>query len=808
MKHIKTKKLTAILVLLMILLNSIPVSALASQTLSENSDISDAVPPQEPETETEPGIQIPKTDSNAEDAVCDTENDRSTANDDTNNNDSSNIADDGTDNNDSGNTDDDGTDNNGSGNIDDDDTDNNDSGNIDDEQQQDLKDKEENTDNPVSDEAPAFYAKIEYSFQGYIVKGTFTEFTPDTILVQPLYSLDGQNYQTCGENWDLSHLGTEDESILAKLQNQICLYPNSEPLKSFLEKNTDHFYLKLRITRESGVTYETRPALIEYGAPQSIPEGLTTRAAFSHTVAVIKTRPFDYYGRYQLTVRENATADEIAAYLPDTLPVKITLQTEKDHFTDGVVDCPVTWKPLSLPALTAGESVTIADAAEEIVVPAGTQVTTPMGIFQINEPLPLDEPSGSSPYPLTDEVRLVLNVISEDEAPTGVLSEEHAGLEISFHLKPTGATAIRAYTLSEGDSEWAEISALSLPETVNAQPSTKNSGYTLVLSNTLEPYHSYLEAQAAGEKTTPFFIGLKIEGGVYDAKELILPWPDTYDLPLNLPEIGGAGGNHNNAGSGNHSAGTESGQRPNLPQAPETTPRPQTTLKPQTTPKPEITPEPEATHRPEMTSRPNDTKNNTDSGTKNNSTEIGQPTYVRPQPEITARPDNMKNEQKPDIIKNLATDPNYLTKLNVEGNTFDCEMSTQEVYENNLLKYVPLLPFITTTQDQSDESAEHRKTDTVANTENSSSKELLQSHSVGQKSQADDAMHPSDREDRTGRKKITGRTAESSFWEPFLSIAAMAAAGLCITGFFFAVSSGKTAEMIRTLRKSLSHQRK
>lgn len=504
-------------------------------------------------------------------------------------------------------------------------------------------------------EAPAFRAQIQYSFEGYIVKGTFTEFTPDTSLVQPLYSLDGENYQICGENWDLHYLGTEDEDTLVKLQNQICLYPSYEPLKSYLAEELDCFYLKLRITRENGHTYETQPAVIDRGIPQPIPEGVSPGAKFSPAMSVIETRPFSYYGRYQLTISENATAEEISAYLPDTLPLKVDLETGKEHFADGIVNCPVTWKSLSLPRLTAGESVTIADAAEEIVIPETSLVTTPMGIFQLDEPLRMDQ------YAPTDEIRLVLNVISEDEEPTGVLAEENAGLEMSFHLKPTGATAIRAYTFSEGNPEWTEIPDLPLLKAVTAQPSTPNSGYTLVLHKTMEPYRSYLEAQASGDTPTPFFIGLKIEGGVYDGKQLILAWPDTYELPADLPDICGSGGNHNNASTGNEGDSTESGQRPDLPHTVET--KPQTTEAPDDTKNstdsdsrddstgnekhPDIVPI--QGNKPKTTAKPDDTENNTDSGNKNNKTERGPHPNTAPDP--TYKPNTPDPTHKPNTLE-------------------------------------------------------------------------------------------------------------------------------------------------------------
>ena len=406
-------------------------------------------------------------------------------------------------------------------------------------------------------EAPMFDARIEYTFQGFIVRGTFMEFPSDISLVQPLYSLDGEIYEICGVNWDLNWLGG-DENELKKLQHQICLYSNQEPLKSYLEEKSDRFYLKLRLTRENGTTYETQAALIDRGSPQPIPKDTTAAAKFDPSVFVFESRPFYCYGKYQITVSENAAPEDIATYLPDTLPIEIQFENKNGlHlFTKGVTQCPVTWKPLTLPQLTAGETITLADAAEEIVVPAGTLLTTPTGIFRLNEPLGMD----------MDEVRLVLNVIAENEDPTGALSLERTGLEMAFHLKPTGATAIRAYTFSNGGTEWIEISGLPLLDAVNACPSVENSSYTLLLDNTCEPYQSYRAAADAGETPVPFLVGLKIEGGVYDGRQLILPWPDTYELPMKLPIMGGSGGNEGNAGSSNKNDSTPEGQRPDLPQ--------------------------------------------------------------------------------------------------------------------------------------------------------------------------------------------------------------------------------------------------
>ncbi|MDE7258438.1 MAG: hypothetical protein K2N77_04250, partial [Lachnospiraceae bacterium] len=378
-----------------------------------------------------------------------------------------------------------------------------------------------------------------------------------------LYSLDGDICQEFREEWDIQLLNTEDPGDLSNLQTQTCLYDSFEPLKSYLAGALDRFYLKLRLTLKDGRTYESHTAVIDRGEAQPVPEGITLTASFAPSMGILERTPFKYYGRYQITVSPTATPEDIIAFLPDTLPIQIDLQQGIDFFAGAIIDCPVTWKSLSLPPLIAGESVTITDAAEEIVVPGGTMLRTPLGVYRLDEPLAVNQNM------LSDEVRLVLNVTAGDGNPTGVLCCENAGLEAAFDLKPTGATAIYAYAYSDQETGWVELPGLRLIDEINSQPSTANSGYALVLRNDQEPYRSYLAAEAAGNTPTPFIIGMKIEGGVYNGRQLVLTWPGTYELPLDLPEVGGAGGNENNAGSDNKGDSTEEGQRPNLPQKPE-----------------------------------------------------------------------------------------------------------------------------------------------------------------------------------------------------------------------------------------------
>ena len=407
-------------------------------------------------------------------------------------------------------------------------------------------------------QSPLFGAHIEFCPQGYVAMGTFTEFLPGTVLVRPMYSLDGECWQNCQTTWNLQWLGSETAAEQTALQNQKCLFAAHEPLAGYLAGQLDRFYLKLQITLENGITYETQAAVIDRGGVQQVPDEYSLYADFVPAIRVRRWRPFKSQGQCQITVSANATSKDISALLPDTLPIGVQLLAGTDFIADAAVDCPVTWKPLSLSGLTPGESVIIEDAAEEIIVPAGTLLNTPVGIFLLKEPLQVEH----------DEVRLILNVAAENAEPTGTLHSYFAGLEIAFDLKPTGAAAIRAYTLSEGESAWTEVPEPLLPETVNAPSSTAGSLFTFLLTEDQEPYHSWLTAWNAGEEPVPFLVGLKIEGGVYDGQQLILAFPDTYEIPLQPPKLDGAGGNECNAGSDNKDDSTAEGQRPNLPQNP------------------------------------------------------------------------------------------------------------------------------------------------------------------------------------------------------------------------------------------------
>lgn len=403
---------------------------------------------------------------------------------------------------------------------------------------------------------PEFTARIETSGQGDVLVGHFSDWLTGTAKVTPMYSLDGETYEViCPEqpyDWNLDMLGTQDEQEQIKLYNQTCAHATVEPLKSYLAGRINSFYIKLQITLQDGVCYDTSPFRLVRGAAQPLPEDATIYAIFPATMRV-SGRPS--YGQYQVTVPENVDGQGVYALLPDTVPVEIQITLPDTPYDPlvGYVETAVVWNTLPELSLTAGEPFTIVNAANSIIIPAGTQVQTSRGIYILPE----------KPV-LNDEIRVVLNPVAENAKAEGSLRGSLAGnetenqlpLTLAFALKPSGATEIMAYSFEEGDADWTQLGDLLERRAVDTNQSKPLYGYVDLLQPEDTPYQRYLQGEISG-----FLIGLTIKGGVYDGETVTLPWPGEYDPPPRVPEIGGSGGNENNAGNGNG----DGGQRPNPP---------------------------------------------------------------------------------------------------------------------------------------------------------------------------------------------------------------------------------------------------
>ena len=437
----------------------------------------------------------------------------------------------------------------------------------------------------IPETLPAFSAEFKWEkYASYSVVGHFQGFTPNIARIRCAYSWAGVTYQysdptSLSALWDLSYMG--DETVREFLENQEVAERYAEPLVSFLDGDKNSFYLRLEITEEIGLVngdvqyaepYYSEPVFLSRNTePESLPEHLAPRAAFGFDLSVSETDGTDYgddwypdddweelptytRGQYRVTVRENATAEEIIALLPDTVPVRVRLwdtQTQ-EKYTFGDVSCPVVWdedklrEQLADGSLKAGEMLVLEDMAQPVVVSAGTQVETALGTYILRDPLPF-----KTRYDFGD-ITLVLHPVEEGAVPQIALrefrfeesaSDNEDPLSLAFWNKPSGATSIRAYARS-GETRW-ELGGLLDCRSVDHNQSHALYGYIELLEPNEEPYRSYL----AGEIES-FSIGIEIDGGVFDGQRIELPWPGDYEYPEEIFDPFDNEGQENNAGNG------------------------------------------------------------------------------------------------------------------------------------------------------------------------------------------------------------------------------------------------------------------
>ena len=424
---------------------------------------------------------------------------------------------------------------------------------------------------PLPENPPPFSAEILYSYGGYQVDGHFTDFPPDVVKIRPMYSLDGENYQEVNalypNDWWLDKLGTEDERELDNLQNQMCVNYSEEPLASYVKKDLERFYVRLEITTESGV-YNTEAAVIERGLARPLPDDMYAGLTVPFTM-----RPLDEYGnpekvtygQYQVTVSTDATTKQIYGLLPDELPVEVQLfdKTTGDMVTSGIILCEAEWKKFPSFNLAAGETVVLPDAVNALTVPYGAELTTPIGVYSLPRTLTFADSVGDT----DGTVRLMLNAVAPNEKPEISLQindwenalDDIDFLSLAFHLKPSGATSVKAYSIVEGDEEWTEIGELVSRRGVDYNQAAPIYGYISLLSPEDYPFADYLNGEIPG-----FMIAVSVKGGTFDGQKVMLPWPGDYKIIPGIKEPGGSEGNENNAGSGGGNGGSSGGQRPSV----------------------------------------------------------------------------------------------------------------------------------------------------------------------------------------------------------------------------------------------------
>lgn len=413
-------------------------------------------------------------------------------------------------------------------------------------------------------EPPPFSAEIVYE-NGYIVKGHFEEFPAGAERIRPMYSLDGENYQyvnapNCNE-WSLEYLGTEEPGKREVLENQMCLLYYDDPLVGYVLGRLNQFYIRLEITAAGGAYY-TQAAQFSRETTLQVSDDVMIKAVLPDTMRRGDDGTALSFGLFRVTARAGAVPEEVYGLLPETLPVEVQF-LRKDTgalITSGIVQCRADWKTPPPFTLTAGQTLTIPDAAGRLSVPAGSEVVTPLGKYTLTEVL----------SPNNDEIRLAIDAVGPEAKPEAALRKnggdntliDHGFLSLAFWQKPSGATSIEAYSYVDKEGEWTPVCNLLARRDVNYNQSAKLYGYVNVLPLDDSVFQDYLDGTIPG-----FGIGLKIRGGTFDGETVTLSWPGNYPLPDEIPDIDGSEGNEGNAGSGDGSGGSQDngGQRPDIP---------------------------------------------------------------------------------------------------------------------------------------------------------------------------------------------------------------------------------------------------
>ncbi len=427
---------------------------------------------------------------------------------------------------------------------------------------------------PPAKTVPGFSAEMVYSYEGWSIYGTLGAITADMAQIIPCYSFDGENYVAEGDNcWNI----VQDEL------RQKAFFPNEKPISEFLAERTDFFSVRLEITYTDGGTAVTQAVEFKRSAPRLLPDEYNVDAWYEGSVR-INGSPFS--GRYHFTVSPTATADELAALLPKTVPVELQLGRTDDRTRHtAVVYYTVTW-PAELPTGDGGDIQIWADKVEppkSCTVNLGTEVyiLAPPEIAGRFAPLQADL------HLATDDDRTVQ--LTENDT-------EQGGILATFLHKPTGATAIVVEYSTDGKN-WTELGDV-LPSAPLEQAQPKMVSHTVcAMLGDAQPLTDYTNGDISG-----FYVRLRVEGGALSGYTEAAAWPTDYEYvpPRDDSSDDGSGGNSGNIGSGNNSgdSSTSGGQRPDLP------PDGDTTQEPPSQPSPEPIPEPTPEPIPEPTPEP------------------------------------------------------------------------------------------------------------------------------------------------------------------------------------------------------------
>ncbi|MEG2000767.1 MAG: hypothetical protein RR053_05185, partial [Evtepia sp.] len=289
---------------------------------------------------------------------------------------------------------------------------------------------------PPSPNPTTFYVTLKYAATGPLLKGFFPDYTETMRDIQCYYSFNDQDFFPidCYNVWE------KDAPLGVTIAEAV-----DTPLTEYLNDAYDTIYLQLRYNTPNGAAVSQTAQITRPTTPEPLTEDLTLHVRYP--LATTGIRP---YHRYHITVKQNATTEEIRALLPDTLPVELQLLSKDELVAKVYIAYQAQWM---LPELIPDDGM-IEDAVT-VTPPSECTIKALNAIYAVTAPPRPENPLHLFIHTASTETPM-FQVYTYDD----VMNSPPMGLFVDFPLKPSGATEIiPAYSL-DGGQTWIEIENL------------------------------------------------------------------------------------------------------------------------------------------------------------------------------------------------------------------------------------------------------------------------------------------------------------------------------------------------------------
>ncbi|MEG2173940.1 MAG: hypothetical protein RR135_00455 [Oscillospiraceae bacterium] len=397
---------------------------------------------------------------------------------------------------------------------------------------------------PEIDDPLPFTAELRKSAIEYGVYGRLSETSDDIAEIVPCYSLDGNSYME--EKYNKWIVDASDPD----LNQQQCFWQTDIPLKKFLAKEIDKFYIKMKISYHNGQVRWTEPGCISRSLEiQPVPDDFLIEAWYDTPIRMIQFKPLKIWGAYHFTVSDTSTTKELAALLPQQIPVELQFTQNGQHLINKSVPYMAMW-----PTDISLDNEVVEVIATEITPPEEVNVSIGTDNYQMQnlEKIPFQGM----------ELKAIFHRIPVGTPSSLKIRATEDGISATLPLKPTGATKIVPEYSTDGGEKWITLSNV-LPNCPVESTLPKQECYTVpILESDAAPMKEYLNQTIAG-----FSVRLRIEGGALVGLTQTETWPAAYDYvpPRDDTNEDGGTGNNGNIGAGTGGS-TDAGQRPGLSQ--------------------------------------------------------------------------------------------------------------------------------------------------------------------------------------------------------------------------------------------------